>query len=234
MKFIVCSLLLCSTVCVLGKSTNKVRDGRWFRYTYTETKVQKEIVTSLVPSSCVHVEPTLPPCRGVRNLDPFPEFVGSRIYPEHIKGKQLIISKDQQVVLEPANEANKSVGWAEYLGIVAPTVTVTAINLRTTTLLDPRTVVTFSVKGCRPSRLPLGLDRCPVAHSGISIEEIFPSAVVPIQVVPTATRRNDNIIQFQDVNDGNIKKSKNIEIEPSSPGDLSDVDLSSVPTEELS
>lgn len=121
------------------------------------------------------------------------------------------------------------------MGIVAPTVTVTAISLRTTTVLDPRTVVTFSVKGCRPSRLPLGLDQCPVAHSGISIEEIFPSAVVPTQVIPT--RRNDNVIQFQDINkndDNNNKKSKNIEIEPSSNDDLSNVDLSFVPTEELS
>lgn len=52
-------------------------------------------------------------------------------------------------------------GWGEYLGIYPPTVTVTNIKLLVTKVLDPRTVLTFSVSGCKPSKLPLDLPKCP-------------------------------------------------------------------------
>lgn len=66
--------------------------------------------------------------------------------------------------------------WGEYLGISAPTVTVNVTKITTTTFLDPKITVTFSLKGCRPTELPLGLDRC-------SIEPT--PATLPI--VPTST-----------------------------------------------
>lgn len=52
-----------------------------------------------------------------------------------------------------------ALGWAEYFGFYAPTVTVTQTELQTVTARDPRIVVTFAVKGCRPLRIPDDLDR---------------------------------------------------------------------------
>lgn len=71
-------------------------------------------------------------------------------------------------------------GWGEYLGIYAPTVTTTAVHLETVTMMDPRTVVTFSVRGCKPSRLPMDLGTCPE-----SAEPILPTRVT--QEVMTTT-----------------------------------------------
>ncbi|KAF5278138.1 hypothetical protein FQR65_LT03654 [Abscondita terminalis] len=179
-----------------------------------------------MPSSCVHVEATLPPCRGLRNLQPFPEFMGKEVYPSHLKGRQLldhpnIISKNySQLVVAPVNET-KVVGWAEYLGLVRPTITVTEIHLKTTTVIDPGTVVTFSVKGCRPSRLPMDLDRCPVSQ--YSVDELVPTNVLS-EIVPTAIAN--------DLSLNSIKRSKDVELQPSSPSILENLPLTA--TEDLS
>lgn len=84
MKMNSAGLLVVVFVSALAKHTPGQREGRWFRGTYTEVKVQKEVVTSLVPSSCVHVAPTLPPCKSVRSLRAFPEFGGQQIYPDYL------------------------------------------------------------------------------------------------------------------------------------------------------
>ncbi|KAK4877495.1 hypothetical protein RN001_010001 [Aquatica leii] len=212
---------------ILCKSSHNARQARWFGRTYTETKIQTDTVTSIMPSSCVHVEATLPPCRGLRNLQSFPEFIGREVYPNHLKGRQLveqpkIISKNQsQVVLAPVNET-KVVGWAEYLGLVGPTITVTEIHFKTTTVIDPRTMVTFSVKGCKPSRLPMDLDRCPVS-SQYSVDEIVPANVLSL-IVPTAVA---NELSFN-----NVKRSKDIDLEPSSPSIAESLPMTA--TEDLS
>lgn len=57
-----------------------------------------------------------------------------------------------------ATETTK-LGWGEYFGIYAPTVTVTQLELQTTFVKDPRIVVTYAVKGCRPHKIPDDLDR---------------------------------------------------------------------------
>ncbi|KAK5642994.1 hypothetical protein RI129_009161 [Pyrocoelia pectoralis] len=197
-----------------------------FWRTYTETQVQTDIITSILPSSCVHVEATLPSCRGLRNLETFPEFVGREIHPKHIKGRELVqqpqvVNNDQQH-LATQNET-KAVGWAEYLGLVGHTITVTEIRLRTTTVIDPHTVVTFSVKGCKPSRLPMELDRCPVNQ--FNVDEIVPSSVLQPSITPTASPVTLPINEE--------RRSKNVGIEPSSFDTLVE-NLSFIPTEDLS
>lgn len=52
-----------------------------------------------------------------------------------------------------------TLSWAEYFGFYAPTVTVTQTELQTVTAKDPRIVVSFAVKGCKPLRIPNDLDR---------------------------------------------------------------------------
>ncbi|XP_065161437.1 uncharacterized protein [Atheta coriaria] len=148
------------------------REGRWFGYRYTSTEIVPQMVTSLIPSSCVQVEPSLPPCRNVRNLEEFPRFLGG--YAKEEINHEVIPS----IHTTP-------LGWGEYFGIYAPTVTVTAMQMRTTTVLDPRTVVTFSVKGCKPSRLPMDLSLCPSQTPPLL--DIKPTSVVTATVVPTTT-----------------------------------------------
>lgn len=49
--------------------------------------------------------------------------------------------------------------WGNYL--LPPSVTVTDLKLQITRMYDPRTVLTYSISGCKPSRLPLDLPKCP-------------------------------------------------------------------------
>ncbi|KAF5269501.1 hypothetical protein FQA39_LY08690 [Lamprigera yunnana] len=202
------------------KSAQTARKPRWFGRTYTETKVQTDTITSIMPSSCVHVEATLPPCRGFRNLPSFPEFMRREVHPIPNEERQLVESKiDNTVILAPVNQTT-SVGWGEYLGLVGPTITVTEMNFRTTTVVDNRIVVTFSVKGCRPSRLPMDLDRCPLSQ--YSVDEIVPTSTSSA-ILPTAI----NAFTLH-----NIKRSKDVELQPSTQG-VADEDVLK-PTEDLS
>lgn len=66
--------------------------------------------------------------------------------------------KKSEPELEPGFDVT-ALGWAEYFGFYAPTVTVTHTEMQTVTAKDPRIVVTFAVKGCKPLRIPDGLDR---------------------------------------------------------------------------
>lgn len=62
---------------------------------------------------------------------------------------------------EPKQETSLDVplSWAEYFGLYAPTVTATHTEFQTVTVKDPRIVVTFAVKGCKPLKIPDDLDR---------------------------------------------------------------------------
>lgn len=71
-------------------------------------------------------------------------------------------SENKTIVAEKKMEpVQNSTGWGQYLGLLPPSVTVTNTKLAVTRMLDPGTVLTFSVSGCRPSKLPLDLPRCP-------------------------------------------------------------------------
>jgi hypothetical protein len=50
--------------------------------------------------------------------------------------------------------------WGEYFGLRQATITDTVIRYETALYSDPRTVVTFSIVGCQPSRLPFDLPYC--------------------------------------------------------------------------
>lgn len=52
------------------------REPRFIRGTYTKTIVENKVVTSLIPSSCVYLDATLPPCRNVRYMN-FPDFLSN-------------------------------------------------------------------------------------------------------------------------------------------------------------
>lgn len=55
----------------------------------------------------------------------------------------------------------------------------------TITKTDPNVVVTFSVKGCKPTSLPYDMDRCQ-PPSSIYIEQILPTTTAGV-VTPTAS-----------------------------------------------
>ncbi|XP_044269664.1 uncharacterized protein LOC123014557 [Tribolium madens] len=160
----------------LCNARNVGENGRFFGYTYTSTVVKSNVVTSLVPSSCVQVEPTLPPCRSVRflRLPKLPSITFN--YPSSNR----VISN----ISEPELKTT-ALGWGEYFGLYAPTVTVTRTDLHITTVEDPSVVVTYAVKGCRPLKLPLDLDRCPEERSTFSIEEILATSTVLLSQTET-------------------------------------------------
>lgn len=71
------TLFLCFSLIV---QCNAQRAARFFAGISTTTIRSTHLMTSVVPSSCVEVEPTLPVCRSVRNLHGFPT-VGGYVMP---------------------------------------------------------------------------------------------------------------------------------------------------------
>lgn len=171
---------------------NEARSGRWFGYRYTITVTEQEAVTSLIPSSCVHVEPSLPPCRSVRILESFPRFIGS----ERKNGRQLAVVPQQPAAAPTPIVHTTELGWGEYLGFYAPTVTVSTLKQLVTTILDPRVVVTFSVKGCKPSRLPLDLMECQGSGQNVIIQ---PTATIPQLVTQTVRPIDTNVLSLVNI-----------------------------------
>lgn len=109
--------------------------------------------------------------------------------------------------------APSSGGWDWDIFNLDPktTVTATETDYVTSTYHDPNTVVTFSVKGCQPSKLPFDLPECRkpevVQQAPIPESNIF--VMAPIQFVPNL----DHIIspakpeiQQPKVPDGNANK----------------------------
>lgn len=197
------SLLAVFCVCK-AKNLGKPREKRWFGGSYTTTVIKPKMVTSLVPSSCVKVEASIPPCRNVRYLNNFPDVVSGRLIGDDtdINGEDL-----QEVKNAEENLETTPLSWGEYIGIYAPTVTTTALYLETTTMMDPRTIVTFSVKGCRPSRLPLDLDTCPEPQ-----EPILPSKVTTM--VMTSTVFKPDILDAKAVEASELEEVGDLDGEP--------------------
>ncbi|RZC37367.1 hypothetical protein BDFB_013403 [Asbolus verrucosus] len=150
------------------------------RQIYTSTVTVSKIITSLVPSSCVHIDATLPPCKTVRYLK-LPNLPALSF---HNTANEEIVSRiDPKIATTP-------LGWGEYFGFYAPTVTVTKTDYHITKVEDPSVVVTFAVKGCRPLQLPMAMDinMCPQeSTSSILIEEILQTSTVSSLVIATET-----------------------------------------------
>lgn len=51
-------------------------------------------------------------------------------------------------------------GWGQYFGLRQSGVTDTVTHYKTAVYTDPGTVVTFSIVGCQPSRMPFDLPFC--------------------------------------------------------------------------
>ncbi|KAJ8968647.1 hypothetical protein NQ317_015725 [Molorchus minor] len=168
------------------------RNRRFVLGSYTSTVTEVSTVTSLIPSSCVQMDATLLPCRGVRFLN-FPQFAANR----RSANESVPESKLEQTL------HTTQLGWGEYLGLYAPTVTVTDTKIAVTTVEDPRIVVTFAVKGCRPMELPNNLKRCPEeALPTIAIQDILATSTVGIVPSPTVqtTTENTKLINIDDAN----------------------------------
>lgn len=67
------NVILCITLLV---QCTEQREARFFAGPSTATVRSTHFMTSVVPSSCVEVAPTLPVCRSVRNLHGFPTVGG--------------------------------------------------------------------------------------------------------------------------------------------------------------
>lgn len=70
------TLLIFLSFFVLVTQSNARREARFFAGVHTNTIRSTHLMTSVVPSSCVEIEPTLPVCRSVRNLHGFPTVGG--------------------------------------------------------------------------------------------------------------------------------------------------------------
>lgn len=79
-----------------------------------------------------------------------------------------------------------SLGWMEYLGFTGRTVTKVEHIIETVTVQDPNVAVTFSIKGCKPSVLPLDIDRCEPSPT-FKIEEFLPTTTMGYVITPTAS-----------------------------------------------
>nr|XP_022910306.1 uncharacterized protein LOC111421395 [Onthophagus taurus] len=129
---------------------------RLFGYSYTTTVIKPHIITSFIPSSCVQVDATLPPCRIMRSFSSFPSLEKSRSLTSSLN-TTIMTPKEDKVQTTPLS-------WGEYLGIYAPTVTVTSTQVIITTVVDPGVQVTYAIKGCKPKVLPAGLERCALSN----------------------------------------------------------------------
>ncbi|KAG5895138.1 hypothetical protein JTB14_008572 [Gonioctena quinquepunctata] len=197
-KFII--FLTCVLIFFVSHGTghNGHRFTRGIRGTHTSTVVTTSVVTSLVPSSCVYVDATLPPCRSVRFLQ-FPYFYNGQPTSNNIQENNSALRSDADQLVQ----ATRFLGWGEFFGLFAPTVTVTLTKLETTIVQDPRVVVTYAVKGCRPMRIPDDLDRCPQESSTVPIEEILPtSTVIPSQSFPSTVGPPNKPGSFIEVSNG--------------------------------
>lgn len=79
-----------------------------------------------------------------------------------------------------------SLGWMEYLGFTGRTVTKVEHVIETVTVQDPNVAVTFSIKGCKPSALPLDMDRCEPPPT-VRIEEFLPTSTMGYVITPTTS-----------------------------------------------
>lgn len=75
-------------------------------------------------------------------------------------------------------------GWMEFLGFTSYTVTKVEHVIETALVQDPNIVVTFSIKGCKPSELPEDIIRCDPPPS-VRIEDILPTSTVGFSIIPT-------------------------------------------------
>lgn len=93
----------------------------------------------------------------------FISFYGKFFKKSKFKFKTYVVFcfSDTQLQPETKSEPLQStpLGWGEYLGLYAPTVTLKQTKLVTTMVPDPRVVLTYSVKGCKPEKFPNDLER---------------------------------------------------------------------------
>lgn len=121
---------------------------------------------------------------------------------------------------EPSEPAvDSSGGWDWDIFNLSPkdvTVTKTVREVFTTKYYDPNTVVTFSVKGCRPSRLPFDLPECKLAET---VNEPIPErnviVMAPVQFVPSL----DHMISpmKSEIQQPKVEDLKNKEVEEEKP-----------------
>ncbi|XP_076271832.1 uncharacterized protein LOC143203530 isoform X1 [Rhynchophorus ferrugineus] len=161
--------------------------------TITSTIYETVTEKHYVPSTCVHVEPNLPDCRNVRFLN-WPSFTGANSFlsnnsiaaPSENGNTNGTVAVTKRISTDHHQEQTVHIqGWAEYLGLDRPTVTVTEIKIVPTTVLDSRIMVTYAIKGCKPHHLPEHLERCPEDRA----EEI--EIIAPTNPILSAIQNTD-------------------------------------------
>nr|XP_018900957.1 PREDICTED: uncharacterized protein LOC109033017 [Bemisia tabaci] len=160
------------------------------RRTVTKVLELRSLVVTSTPSSCVAVQTSLPPCRHIRQLNLSPtrptRIYATRAPEMQMQTQPMRLEpsngmmfggppdphmgpmadqnqhQNQQVHPPPNQNQNQNqgggLGW--FFGLQDATVTNTVVRPFTKTVTDPNTIVTFSVKGCQPSRLPFDLGPC--------------------------------------------------------------------------
>ncbi|PSN30548.1 hypothetical protein C0J52_24013 [Blattella germanica] len=147
---------------------DQTRDARWWLgdTRVTTTKLERLLVTETTHSSCIMVAPSLPRCRGMRQMKIAPS-PPTKItptaapqmdeYPRILNGGHF---RQPEESLVESRAAENAIGWREYLGFPVSTVTNTIVKNETTVIQDQQHVITFSITGCEPTQLPFNLDYC--------------------------------------------------------------------------
>ncbi|XP_021929802.1 uncharacterized protein LOC110834682 [Zootermopsis nevadensis] len=129
------------------------RDARWLlrRTEATAVVEERRTITQTTMSSCIAVAPSLLPCGQPEILPTAPvQIMTTRAASLHEP------SRDQRWL----TGSTETTGWDEYLGLRRATITDTVTRYETALYRDPTAVVTFSIVGCQPSRLPFDLPYC--------------------------------------------------------------------------
>ncbi|KAK9500385.1 hypothetical protein O3M35_001662 [Rhynocoris fuscipes] len=155
-------IVICSLISVIYCSPPiEKRDPKWFfpRQTLTNVVLKRRLITEMIPSSCAVIDATLQPCRNVRRMDinpTPPRRIQSTEAPAAAPSMQMLSPPmpNNQAPIEPSSD-----GGSWFWGGIT-TVIQEIVSVETLKVPDPNTVITFSVKGCKPTRLPFNLPIC--------------------------------------------------------------------------
>ncbi|EEB19186.1 hypothetical protein Phum_PHUM561020 [Pediculus humanus corporis] len=200
------NLFVFSLLFIYTNCNEENREPKFFFGPKRETVVSyrqiSEFVTEFIPSSCFVIEETLQPCRHVRNLEIYPS-VPTRITKTQIPQ----INRDQapdnrKPVTQPSETFSKLPtpplkttppkikthhspywNWNLFNPFYTRNVTYTETKTKyvTTKVEDPQTVVSFHIKGCRPSLLPFNLPECPRPEQTVKEQEKSIVIMAPFQ-----------------------------------------------------
>ncbi|KAL1517478.1 hypothetical protein ABEB36_001240 [Hypothenemus hampei] len=189
-------LVVAGVVTIQGVILEPSRIKRGIFGTVTSTVYKTIEDKHYVPASCIHIAPNLPDCRNVRFINNYPNnfnFFGTILLPINQNSTQNVTNSELEANVTTANVQ----GWGSFLGLYRPTITVTELKLHPTTVLDPRIIVTYDIRGCKPQSLSYDLPKCEKEENSLEFVEVVPTSTVGIDIQPTKVPDNTQLSSKQ-------------------------------------